>query len=180
MARPLGSKNAPGHTAGRPSKSRNLTERLTPDEQLEVKKAILLLMEAEEVRTVTEACRKISFSPLKAYHWMETDPEWAGQLKQAEQIQADRLIETLDKKEHILGLMFHIKKIRPEYRETAKFDISYEPLEKLLKELKDIAQRVLTERTESLGVTDVVEGEFKVLPEETDGRTEGNDTSQTA
>jgi len=125
---------------GRKPTSSRIVEKLTPKEILKVKQAILTLIEAEEADNLTEACKKIGMSPLQAYWWLDHDAEWAGRIRQAQNIVADRLEADLDAMNNPVARIFRLKKLRPEYRDNYRFDITSEALEKLLKELLDLAK----------------------------------------
>jgi len=125
---------------GRKPTSSRIVEKLTQKEILKVKQAILTLIEAEEADNLTEACKKIGMSPLRAYWWLDHDAEWAGRVRQAQNIVADRLEADLDAMNNPVARIFRLKKLRPEYRDNYRFDITSEALEKLLKELLDLAK----------------------------------------
>ena len=126
---------------GRKPKSSKYIEKMTPKEILKVKQAIVTLIAAEEADNLTEACRIIGISALKVYYWLENDAEWAGMVREAQNIKADRLEADLDNMNNPVARIFRLKKLRPEYRDSYKFDITSEALEKLLKELKELATK---------------------------------------
>ena len=136
---------------GRPRNPTKIREKMPPGEMLKVKEAVLLLIEAEEADNITEACRIIGISPLKVYHWAENDAEWAGRVRQAQNIKADRLEADLDNMNNPVARIFRLKKLRPEYRDSYKFDITSEPLEKLLKELRELGQNKKSEKVNQEG-----------------------------
>lgn len=142
MGRPVGAQNKPGGQKPGPKLGHyNIVEKLTVEEVLEVKQAILQLIEAEEADNITEACEIIGFPKLKAYHYWDKDPLWKNQIKQAQEIKADRLEAKLDKANSPVAAIFRLKGLRPQYRDNYKFDISSEALENLLKELKEVAHK---------------------------------------
>ena len=139
-----------------------VVEVLSSEEIKKVKSAILDLIEAEEADNISEACEILGFPKLKAHWWTDNDPLWAGQVRQAQQIKADRLENKLDNMNHPVALIFRLKKLRPEYRDTYRFDVTSEPLIALLKELKAVAKPPET--------AEIIEGEYKLLPDkETNG-----------
>lgn len=141
MVRPIGSKSRPGaQKSGPKPKSAKIVEILTTEEILQVKQAILELIEAEEADNITEACEILGFPKLKAFYYSFDDKEWANQIRQAQQIKADRLEADLDAMNNPVARIFRLKKLRHEYRDTYKFDLTNESLEKLLRELKELAK----------------------------------------
>jgi hypothetical protein len=135
MARPVGSKNRPGHNSGNKPGCIHVDHKFD-----QVKQAVIDLLESEEADNLSEAAKKLSVSPLVLYHLMERDKVWAEQIRVAQNIKADALEARLDVMNNPIGLIFRLKKIRPEYRDNYKFDFNTEKLETLLKKLAELGQ----------------------------------------
>lgn len=124
-----------------------------PDVVLEFKKSILQLLEAGEVDNLSQAAEYLGISKFAVYQWKDSDPEWNKMVKQVDQLRADDLEKKLDKMNNPVGLIFRLKKLRPEYRDTFKIDVKNEALEKLLTELKNIGEKSsVPKQGESQGV----------------------------
>lgn len=138
MGRPKGVRNRPGSM--KPGIKPHLTviPNFKASEVLKFKKVILELLEAGEVQNLSQAALYLGLPRLAPYSWKITDPEWARRVQQTDQLRADELEEKLDKLNNVVGYIFRLKKLRPEYRDTFKLDIHNEALETLLKELKEV------------------------------------------
>lgn len=97
-----------------------------------------------EAANLTDAALKLGYSPSSAYRWGDNDPEWREQIRQVEQIWADKLLIELNnpdlKMPYALALMFQVKKIRPEYRDSHKFEVESPQFQELLTELRRLGQ----------------------------------------
>jgi len=127
------------------------------------KRAILERIESEEADNISEACDLLEIPKTRAHGWAKSDKHWGNLIAQAQQIKADRLearLDTLTGKGEVIGLIFRLKKLRPEYRDTYRIDIHNESLEKLLQELRAMRQ---------LPQGQVIEGEWKELPAQGSG-----------
>jgi len=142
MGRPPGAANKkkPGDEGykkpGRISGSTKLVEQFTDRQIKQIKQSIIEMIECEEADNLSQAADKLNMPKTKLYFWAHTDKDWASQLKAAENIKADRLEEAIDNLHNVVGYIFRLKKLRHEYRDSYKFDVTSEGLEKLLAELK--------------------------------------------
>lgn len=129
---------------GRPKKTTKFQGlRMSDEEIVRIKGEIVNLLETEQAYNLTEACDKLEISKLQVHSWGKTDKDWAALVKVADKIKADRLEKLLfsTDKERTIAWMFLLKKLNPEYRENYKIELSTsESLEKLLKELKQVAE----------------------------------------
>lgn len=81
--------------------------------------------------TVTQAAKDAGISRRAAYYLKDEDPEFAGSWDNAVEAGADRFeqevmeraLDRKDQKSHIL-LIFHMKKLRPEYKENYKKEVT--------------------------------------------------------
>lgn len=119
-----------------------------------LKQAIIELIEAEEADNLSQACDKLKIPKLRAYQWRKQDEDWSNLLNQAEQIKADRLETELDNLKNVVGIIFRLKKLRPEYREKYQINIRNDGLKILLEELRNLSRR-----------PEIIEGEYKEIPE---------------
>jgi len=107
---------------------------------LSKKRAILDLLETEQAQNLTQAAEKLNIPKIQAHHWVKSDTEFADRVKLALEIVADRMEQTLDSKENVIGMIFRLKKLRPEYKDDYKFSHGGEAaLVKLLIELRNLA-----------------------------------------
>jgi len=113
---------------------------MSPQRILQIKKAVIELLESEEADNLTEAAEKIGFSKLRLYAWARVDPEWRQLVNEAQEIKADRLEAELDRMNNPVAKIFRLKKLRHEYRDTFHFDVRNVTVEKYLEELKKLGQ----------------------------------------
>ncbi len=120
---------------------KSLQKRLTPATISGFKQAILQLLESEAAKNLSQAADFLGIPKLRAHVWYDDDPDWAKLVRQAQQITADRLEETIDSKENIIGLIFRLKKLRPEYRDNFKVEVHNEKTRFLLEELRQLGSQ---------------------------------------
>ena len=89
-------------------------------------------------RTIAGAARICGIKPIQAHNWAQHDKEFHEAIEMAGQVLADDLEDELRNNANFIPKMFLLKKLRPSYRDSYKFEFTTEPLEKLLKELKDL------------------------------------------
>lgn len=156
MARPKGTKNRPGAKKTGP---KGVTKVPYPElaKIKALKEQIIELLEAELADNLTEACELLGISKLRVHEWFKSDPEFGQMVRSSQEIKADRLEKRLDEMNHPVALIFRLKKLRPEYRDTYKFNVTSESLEKLLKRLAEIGERAAQGQ--------IVEGEYKEIEE---------------
>jgi hypothetical protein len=157
IGRKKGGKNRPGSAKTGP-KYDNLPGKFTSAEVAEIKKAVINLMEAEEVDNVSQAADYLGVPKVRMYSWYRNDPEWRKEVHYIDDIKADRLESTLDKSGNVIGIIFRLKKLRPEYRDSHKFKETSERIEQFLATLTKLAQESKTE-------VETLEGKFKELPQ---------------
>lgn len=116
----------------------SLQKTFTPTTMMGFKKAILQLLESEAAKNLSQAADFLGIPKLRAHSWYDDDPDWARLVRQAQQITADRLEEEIDEKGNIIGLIFRLKKLRPEYRENFKVEVHNEKTRVLLEELRQL------------------------------------------
>lgn len=140
MPRPKGSKNRPGSRKPGPRPG-NITEfKAQSDQYRPLKTAALDLIESEEASNLTQAAKILNVQPTLLYKLEAGDPYWAEQVKIAKNIVADKLEDKIDNFNNVVGWIFRLKMLRPEYRDSYKFDVNSTKLEQLLKELREIGQ----------------------------------------
>lgn len=141
MSRPKGSRNSP--EAGKPGRKPEYIPRSShsDEEIVELKRAILLKLEAGEAYNLTQAADLVGVSRITAQRWVKEDKPFAQSVKAAEPIKKELLEAELRKNNSPIVKMFLVKKLDPSYRENAKLELSTEPLEKLLRELKEAGQK---------------------------------------
>ncbi len=140
--RPKGTHNRPGSLRTGPKPFR-FAKSFTPQEVVDFKGQIISLIEREKAYTLTEAADQLGLPKTRVHQWHKADKEFAALVDTVEQIKADRLEKELAQhagQGMVIAKMFLLKKLRPEYRENAKIEFSSEPLERLLKELKEVGQ----------------------------------------
>jgi len=124
-----------------------LVERLSSSEILRLKEDILANLDSCASRTLAQAARDVNVSPTKAYHWMKSDDNFRGQVKQARKVLGDQLIEDLldlpdDAKMPIVtSKIFLIKGLHPEFRDNYKVvEFKDQRAIKLLEELRELGK----------------------------------------
>lgn len=150
VGRHKGTKNKPdAKKPGVKPGYRNLPEIITTEEQLRIKREVLKLFDDREVDTLSEAADIVGISKLKLYRWRHNDPNWKTELAMAEQLIADEILRELadmkgDKDmPYAISLMFRLKKIRPEYRDSyKKIEFVNPTVEKFLKAFQDAGKKV--------------------------------------
>ena len=143
----------------------------TRDQIAELKKQIILLFENRKALTLSQAADKLGIYKTQVYHWVTRDEEFAAQLHQIEQIQADDWVQALQDNElkmpQVIALMFLIKKIRPEYRDSyRRVEVVDPDFNRTLQELREAGAKQL-EPEKQPKVLQLVEGTLIPLePEE--------------
>ena len=137
MARPKGIKNAPGTLKPGRKPAKYCADRLYKDADIVTyKRKLVALLNTEEATNLTDAANLLEMPPIDAHRWYKNDKLFREDVQLAEQIRADRLLQSLDEKDHVLGLMFHIKKIRPEFRDNAKIEIQNNQFATLMENIR--------------------------------------------
>jgi len=100
-------------------------ERITEAQQMEYKSQILSILDNSEAKTLSGAARMVGISPSKVRDWTRSDENFRNQVKQAQKVLADRLIEELlddqfAKMPQIVAKIFIIKGLAPEFRDSYK------------------------------------------------------------
>lgn len=168
MGRPRGSKNRP--EAKKPGRKagfiyENYPQEKKTKEYQRLMKESLELIAADECQNLTQAAERLGVSPMTLYALRDKYPDWANQLKAAEQIIADRIEEALDHSKNVVGQIFRLKKLRPEYRDSYKIDVTTTKLEQMLTDLKKLGTPTPVPQIEMPTEPPVVivESEAKVL-----------------
>ncbi len=136
MVRPKGSKNAPG--TKKPGRKPQMLETVPLEEVLAGKVKILQVLADGEAMTISDAARKCGIKPTQAWKWVSRDKDFHGLIDACRQVFADDLEQGLRTNKHFIPQMMMLKGYRPMFRDSYKFDFSTEPLEKLLREIKDL------------------------------------------
>lgn len=102
-----------------------IQERVTEAQQMEYKLQILSTLDNSEAKTLSGAARMIGISPTKVREWARSDENFRNQVKQAQKVLADKLIEELlddqlAKMPQIVAKIFIIKGLAPEFRDSYK------------------------------------------------------------
>jgi len=142
MARPKGSKNKPGsRKPGRKENSTSIPKQFTDNEIIEYKVLILQMMVDGKAQTVTSACRTLGIPPTRGHGWLKGDPDFKELVEMVGQVIADEIEEDFRVHGHFIPRMMLLKRYRPEFRETYKFDIKNDKLEELLERLRVIKEK---------------------------------------
>ena len=102
-----------------------IKEKITEAQQMEHKLRILSILDASEAKTLSAAARLVGISPTKVRDWVRSDENFRNQVKQAQKVLADKLIEELlddqlAKMPQIVAKIFIIKGLAPEFRDSYK------------------------------------------------------------
>jgi len=151
----------PGYKApGRKAGSTRLPQ-FTDAEILDYKVEVLQLLATGEVHTISDAARKLGIDPTRVHAWAYNDKDFQEMLRLSHEVVADNIETRLQESKHFIPLIFLLKGYRPMFRDSYKFDVSNEALEKLLGELRELKEpkvEVITPLED-----DVIEGEFKEI-----------------
>lgn len=122
-------------------------EKFTPAQVIEYKAQILSILDAGGAKTLASAARAVGVSPTKVYDWNKDDNVFSGQVKQAQKVLADRLIEELlddyeAKMPQVVAKIFIIKGLCPEFRDNFRtVEFKDERGVKILEELRRLAEK---------------------------------------
>jgi len=145
MPRPKGSPNRlkPGDPnykkPGRKSGATSLPQH-TDEQVLDYKYQILKLMSEGKAKTLSEACRLIGVDPVRVYAWGNTDRDFQQMVRLTREVIADDIEASFTTHANFIPQMMLLKSYRPMFRDTYKFDIRNERLEKLLGELRELKE----------------------------------------
>ena len=147
----------PKNKGGRPRKVVSYVPDTSPQRREMRKKQILELLIRGHAQTLTEAAEKVDLSPLTAHKWQRGDPQWAAALDLAREVMADRLETELSRVKSVqesTAIMFRLKVLRPEYRDSYRAPKSESATTELLEDLK----RLTNAQTPPTGSTGEKEG----------------------
>ena len=140
MSRPKGSKNLPGYKT--PGRKRGIINAPPPEEIIDFKVKILALMQSGQAKTVKSAAEALGLNPSRVHGWLKKDKDFAELARLCDEVVADEIEEHFLAEKHDIPLLMLLKGKRPMYRDNFKIDIRNEALEKLLKDLKAIREKV--------------------------------------
>uniref|UniRef100_A0A6M3IPR0 Terminase n=1 Tax=viral metagenome TaxID=1070528 RepID=A0A6M3IPR0_9ZZZZ len=104
----------------------------------ELKRQCIDLIESEQCDNLSQCGDRLDVPKLVLHRWYMNDKSFSTMVDQAQQIKADRLEEKIDKINNPVAMIFRLKKLRPEYRDNYRIDVTSEKLEDLLEELKRV------------------------------------------
>jgi len=137
----------PGRPAGAKDKhprNNKITELMSSEQIRNAKHKIIELFDARKVDNLSQAADIMNLSKMRLYSWKYRDPDWAKMLAQAEQLVADELEAKLNFVKNVpecTAIIFRLKKIRPEYRDTWKFGIIDSKVIEHLEKLQELAKQ---------------------------------------
>jgi hypothetical protein len=107
---------------------------------------LLELLSSGVCMNITAAARKLGLNPVRVRYWAEHDPDFKEMLRLAHEVYADTLEEklatwTTGSGSTPIPIMMILKGLRQQYKDSYKPDINHSALEKILKELQEIAKR---------------------------------------
>jgi len=131
-----------------PLKSQIL-EKYTPEQIRKFKENILDILEARTADTLSDACKQISVKPTKAYDWMKHDRAFKNRVNAVKEVIADEIFKQLlhieysnNSKPSITALIFLLKGLRPEFRDTFKIiEEKDQKTRELLEELRKMSRQ---------------------------------------
>jgi hypothetical protein len=133
--------------AGRPRNADRFNQ-LFHDHDIVTKKFKLLeLLSTGECMNLTAASRKLGLNPVRTRYWAEHDPDFREMLRLAHEVYADTLEEKLATWTKGSGstpipIMMILKGLRQQYKDAYKAEPNNNTMEKLLKELRDLAKQL--------------------------------------
>lgn len=137
-----------------------IKEKFTPAQIIEYKLKILSILDAGEAKTLATAARAVGVSPTKVYDWNKEDKSFSGQVKHAQKVLVDKLIEELlDDKDakmpQVVAKIFIIKGLCPEFRDSYKVvEFKDERGIEILRRMRELAEEATKKQSKTLPVTE--------------------------
>lgn len=119
-----------------------------------IKDAVVALISDAKVKTLTQAAEMLVVSPVTLHRWYKTDLDWKAEVDCAQQVIADQIEIDIDRSKNVIGQIFRLKKLRPEYRDDHRISNINKEFQELLGELRKLGK---------IGTKITIEGQVKEL-----------------